>query len=143
MAALDERPRLPRQLLLEREVERLLVAGDVQDVAEALGGDHPDLGAGVGEDDVRGDGRAVQEVVDLRQRDAGLRAQPVHAFDHAARRVVRRRRDLVDGDPPASSSTRIRSVNVPPTSTPMRFIPAPPPSTLLAELCGSPLYFAR
>ena len=45
VAALDERPRLPRQLLLEREVERLLVPGDVQDVAEALGRDHPDLGA--------------------------------------------------------------------------------------------------
>ena len=36
VAALDERPRLPGQLLLEREVERLLVPGDVEDVAEAL-----------------------------------------------------------------------------------------------------------
>ena len=99
VAALDERPRLPRQLLLEREVERLLVPGDVDDVAEAVRRDHPGLRAGMGEHDVGRDGRPVQEVVDVRERDAGLRAQRLDALDDAARRVVRGRRDLVDGDP--------------------------------------------
>ena len=99
VAALDERPRLPRQLLLEREVERLLVPGDVDDVAEAVRRDHPGLRAGMREHDVGRDGRSVQEVVDVRQRDAGLRAQRLDALDDAARGVVRGRRDLVDGDP--------------------------------------------
>ena len=48
VAALDERSRLPGQLLLEREVERLLVTGDVEDVAHALRRDHPDLGSRCG-----------------------------------------------------------------------------------------------
>ena len=86
MPALGERPRLPRELLLEREVEGLLVAGDVEDVAEALGRQHPDLGAAVREDDVRRDGRPVQEVVDLGQRDAGLGAELLDALDDGARR---------------------------------------------------------
>jgi hypothetical protein len=99
VAALDERPRLPGQLLLEREVVRLLVAGDVEDVAHPLRRDQPDLGARVRERDVGGDRRAVQEVVDLAERDAGLGAQIADALDGAARRVVRRGRDLVDRDP--------------------------------------------
>ena len=99
MAALDERARLPRQLLLEREVERLLVPGDVEDVAEAVRRQHPDLGARVREDDVGRDRRPVQQVVDLRERHAGLLAEPADALDDAARRIVRRRRNLVDGDP--------------------------------------------
>ena len=83
----------------------------------------PTSAPAVREDDVRRDGRAVQEVVDLRERDAGLRAE----------RRGRPRRRRAPGRPgvegtlstvirPASSSTRIRSVNVPPTSTPMRFM---------------------
>jgi hypothetical protein len=99
MPPLGERPRLPGELLLEREVEGLLVTGDVDDVAEAFGGQHSDLGAGVGEDDVRGDGRPVQEVVDLGQRDAGLRAELLHALDDGAGQVVRGRGDLVDCNP--------------------------------------------
>ena len=97
--ALDERPRLPGQLLLEREVERLLVAGDVEDVAHPLGGDEPDLGAAVRERDVRRDRRAVEQVVDLGETDACLRAELPDALAGAASRVVRRRRDLVDRDP--------------------------------------------
>ena len=99
VAALDERPRLPRQLLLEREVERLLVPRDVDDVAEAVRRDHPGVRAGMGEHDVGRDGRPVQEVVDVRECDTGLRAQRLHALDDAARRVVRRGGNLVDGDP--------------------------------------------
>ena len=98
MAPLDERTGLPRQVLLDREVERLLVARDVEDVAEALGGDQTDGGALVRQRNVGGDGRAVQEVVDLRQLHAGLLAEAVDALDHAASRIVGRGRDLVDGD---------------------------------------------
>jgi len=99
VAALDERPRLPGQLLLEREVVRLLVPPDVEDVAEAVRRQHPDLCTRVGEDDVRRHGCPVQEVVHLGERDAGLRAEAADAFDHAAGRVIRRRRNLVDRDP--------------------------------------------
>jgi hypothetical protein len=97
--SLDERAHLPRQVLLEGEVERLLVTRDVQDVAEAVGRDHPDLGARVRERDVRGDRRAMEEVVDLRLGDAGLRAEPRDSVDHAASRIVGRRGDLVHRDP--------------------------------------------
>ena len=99
VTALDERPRLPGQFLLKREVVRLLVARDVEDVAEAVRRQHPDLRTRVGEDDVRRHGRPVQEVVHLGERDAGLRAEPADALDHAARGVVRGRRNLVDRDP--------------------------------------------
>ena len=57
-----------------------------------------DLGALVGQRDIGGDGRAVQQVVDLGQLDAGLSAEARDAFDDAASRVVWRRRDLVDSD---------------------------------------------
>ena len=99
VAALDERARLPGQLLLEREVVRLLVPRDVEDVAHPVRRDQPDLRARVREHDVGRDGRAVEEVVDLGERDAGLAAEIVDALDRPARRVVRRGRDLVDGDP--------------------------------------------
>jgi hypothetical protein len=99
VAALDEGPRLPGQLLLEREVERLLVTGDVEDVAHALGRDHPDLGSRVRERDVRRHRRAVQEVVDLGEVDAGLAAQLADAVHDAAGGVVGSGGDLVDGDP--------------------------------------------
>ena len=98
VAALDERARLPREVLLDREVERLLVARDVEDVAEALGGDQADGGALVRQRDVRRDGRAVEQVVDLRQLHAGLRAEAVDALDDAAGGIVGGGRDLVDGD---------------------------------------------
>ena len=98
MAALDQRTRLPRQVLLEREVERLLVARNVENVAEAFGRDHADLGALVGQRDVGSDRGAMQQVVDLGQLHAGLSAEACDAFDHAASRVVWRRRNLIDGD---------------------------------------------
>ena len=98
VSALDERARLPRQVLLDREVERLLVARDVEDVAEALGGDQADGRTLMRERDVGGDGRAVQEVVDLRQLDTGLLAEAIDALDHAACRIVGGGRNLVDGD---------------------------------------------
>src|SRR6185436_18665075 len=99
VAPLDERPRLPRQLLLEREVERLLVPGDMDDVPEAVRRDHPGLRAAVREHDVGRDGRPVQEVVDVPEGHARLRAERLYALDDAAGRIVRGRGDLVDGGP--------------------------------------------
>ena len=74
------------------------MARDVEDVAEALGRDQADGGALVRECDVGRDGRAVQEVVDLRQLHAALLAEAIDALDDAAGRIVGRGRDLVDGD---------------------------------------------
>jgi len=99
VAALDEGARLPGQLLLEREVERLLVPRDVDDVPHPPGRQHPDLGARVGEHDVRRDRRAVQQVVDLAQPDVGLRAESADAVGAAAGGVVGSGRDLVHADP--------------------------------------------
>lgn len=98
VAAPDQRARLPRQLLLQREVVRLLVARDVQDVAEALGRDEAHLGALVLQRDVGRDRGAVEQQVDRLQADARLAAERIHAGHHRARRVVRRGRHLVHGD---------------------------------------------
>ena len=68
---------------------------DVDDVAEALGRQHPDLGALVLEDDVRRDGRAVQEVVDVGEGDPGLLAELPDALDDCPRGVVGGGGDLV------------------------------------------------
>ena len=90
--------RLPRQLLLEREVVRLLVARDVQDVSKTLGRDQADLGALVFERDVGRHGGAVQQQVDRLQAHAGLAAEGVDARHHRPCRIVRRGRHLVDRD---------------------------------------------
>src|SRR5262249_48078683 len=60
---------------------------------------HPDLGARVREHDVRRDGRAVQEVVDVGETEAGLLAERADAVGAAASGVVGGGGDLVDGDP--------------------------------------------
>ena len=70
----------------------------MQQIAEPLGRDHPDLGTGMRQNDVRSHGRAVQQVVDLRQRHASLSAKPADNLHRAARRIIRRRRNLVDRD---------------------------------------------
>ena len=91
-----DRLRLPRQVLPEREVHRLLVARDVQDVAVALGRDHPDLGAVVLDHDVRRDGGAMEDLVELLGLDPGHRAQLADALDGADGGVCGRRGGLVD-----------------------------------------------
>ena len=93
-----QRARLPRQLLLEREVVRLLVARDVQDVAEALGRDQADLGALVFQRDVGRHRGAVQQQVHRLQADAGLAAQRIDPGHHRACGIVGRGRHLVDRD---------------------------------------------
>ena len=69
VAALDERPGLPGNVLHDRVVLRPLVAADVNDVAEALCRQHSGLGAAVLEHRVRGDGRSVEDGVDVGRRD--------------------------------------------------------------------------
>ena len=65
IAATCDRVGLPRQVLPQREVHRLLVARDVQDVAITLGRDHADVGAVVLDHDVGGDSRAVEHLVEI------------------------------------------------------------------------------
>ena len=92
--------RLPRQVLPEREVHRLLVPGDVQDVAIAPGRDHPDLCPGVLDHDVRRDRRAVEDLIELGRRDAGHLAELADALDRSDGGIGGRRRRLVDDHPP-------------------------------------------
>ncbi len=97
MAALDQRPVLPGDVLHDRVVLRPLVAADVQDIAIAAGRDHAGHGAVVLEDGVGGDGGAVEHHVDRLARDVVLVAQRHQPLHDAARGVVGRRRDLVHG----------------------------------------------
>ena len=96
MAALDQRPVLPGDVLHDRVVLRPLVAADMQDVAIAAGRDHAGDGAVVLEDGVGGDGGAVEHHVDGLARDPVLVAKRHQARDHAARRIVRGCGHLVD-----------------------------------------------
>jgi hypothetical protein len=58
---------LPRQILVVGEVERLLVARDVEDVAVALGREQPHAGTGVLDHDVRRDRRSMEDLIELRR----------------------------------------------------------------------------
>ena len=89
----DERLVLPGDLLPDRVVQRPLVAGDVQDVAEPGGGDQAGHGAVPLEQGVGGDRGAVGQEVEMRVPDGGR-----HPVDQSDRVVVRSARDLVDGD---------------------------------------------
>ena len=70
----------------------------MEDVAIALGRDHPDDGARVLDHDVRRDRRAVEDLVERGRVGAGLLRQLLHPLDRPLRRVVRRRRQLVHPD---------------------------------------------
>ena len=105
VAAAHDRVALPRQVLVVREVERLLVPRDVEDVAVALGRDQPDLRAVVLDDDVRRDRRPVEDLVQLRRRRAGAGGQLADPLQRPLGRVLGRGRQLVDEDLAASSST--------------------------------------
>ena len=78
VAAAHDRVALPRQILVVREVERLLVPGDVEDVAVALGRDHPDGGARVLDHDVGRDRRPVEDLV---ERGGALPGGAGHVLD--------------------------------------------------------------
>jgi hypothetical protein len=98
-------------------------AADLERIAEALGGQHADLGALLLEDGVGGDGRAVHEQRAVAQQRGQrqvelLGRQPQHA-QHAFAGIGRHRRRLEDAHR-AGASRSTMSVKVPPTSTPMR-----------------------
>jgi hypothetical protein len=100
VSSLDKGVCLPGQLAMQGEVIGTLVTCDVEDVAEALRRDQAHLGAGMGEDDVRCDGRSVQDAVELSEGYTGALAQISNAGDGPPSRVVRRRGHLFDRDPP-------------------------------------------
>ena len=126
VAALDQRLRLPRHVELQREIVRPLVTGHVQDVAEAAGGDHADFGALALDHHIRGDRRAVEHEVHVARRHACDLADLEHAAHHASLWSAGVLGHFVHDDLlPAvrcRSCSRTMSVNVPPTSTPTRFM---------------------
>ena len=65
------------------ERARRLGAGQVEDLAEALGRDQADARALRLEHGVRRDGRAVEDVLQLADADAGLVADPADAGEDA------------------------------------------------------------
>ena len=101
----DDRVPLPGQILVVREVERLLVPRDVEDVAVALGRDQADGRAVVLDHDVRRDRRPVEDLVERRRRLTRLLDQLSDSLQRPEGRVLRRRRELVDEDPPRASSS--------------------------------------
>jgi len=83
--AFDQRRRLlPGEVVEARRAQ----GADFQDVAEALGGDQPDLGALVLDDGVRGDRGAVADSLDLSAGEAGFPERLVKPIDQRARVVV-------------------------------------------------------
>ena len=72
-------------------------APDLEDVAEAGGGDEAGPDAPLLEDRVRGDGRAVNDLLDLVAGNPDPRQRDLEALGDAAAVVVRGRRDL-DGE---------------------------------------------
>ena len=100
VASPNDRVALPGEILVVREVERLLVARDVEDVSVALRRDHPDRRPGVLDHDVRRDRRPVEHLVELRRVDARLRGQLADAPDRPERRILRCGRELVHPDHP-------------------------------------------
>ena len=124
VAAARERERLPGQVLVVREVERLLVARDVEDVAVALGRDHARRGRRCARSRCwwrswcRGrPGRGPPGVTPDLRRSA--RWMPSTVPIEGSSGVVG---SLWISILPLSSSTKMRSVKVPPTSTPRRLI---------------------
>jgi hypothetical protein len=98
VCALDERARLPRDVLHHRVRLRALVAADVHDVAHALGRHHPGARSAVLEDRVGGDGRAMQHAVDRVGIDPAALAQLDDAGHQSPARIVGRRTHLVHDD---------------------------------------------
>ena len=98
VAAPHDRVPLPRQVLVVREVQRLLVPCDVEDVAVALRRDQPDRRTAVLDHDVRRDRGPVEDLVERGRRLARLLRELADPLDRALRGIVGRRRQLVDED---------------------------------------------
>ena len=95
VAARDQRRLAPREVLVDRERLRPPVAPDVDDVPEPAGRDHPGRRAVALEDDVRRDGRPVQQLPDVGGDHAAELAELAQADHRRLRRVARGARDLV------------------------------------------------
>ena len=106
--ALDEGPRLPRHVEVEREVVRALVAGDVEDVPEVPGGEHPHLRAGVLDGDVGRDGGAVDHEVDVLAGDPRDLAELEEALQHPDGLVLGGALDLVHEHPALGLEHEVR-----------------------------------
>ena len=98
VAPLDQRPLLPGDLEMQREIIRPLVPADVQDVAEVSRRQHPDFGAVVLDRDVGGDRRPVHDQRHVIGTNAGNLAQLAQPLEHALGLVMRGAGDLVDED---------------------------------------------
>ena len=98
MAPLHQRPVLPRQFLHDRIVLNPLMPRDMDNVAEAFVGEHAGARAFVLQHRIGRGGGAVQHIIDLGQRDAVVAADFGDAGNDAARRIVGRGGNLVDGD---------------------------------------------
>ena len=93
--ALDQRRRLgPADVVHARHAQR----ADLEHVAEAPRGDQPGSGALVLEDRVRGDGRAVAQLLDRLRREPHLAQHFRQAFDDRLRVVLDARGDLLGVD---------------------------------------------
>src|SRR5699024_6044000 len=68
----------------------------MKDVAEALSGDQPDLGARMGQDGIRCHRCSMHQLVYFTKMRSRLLAQRPQPQQNAARRVVRGGRDLLD-----------------------------------------------
>ena len=128
-----QRERRHRQRLVvddpAAEAARHEAARDLQHLPVALGRHEADACAGAGQHGVGGDRRAVHHVLDLFRRDA--RAACRRARCRAARRPTGRAAcsdTLAFQVWPVFSFTSSRSVKVPPTSTPNRYVMQSPVS---------------
>ena len=84
--------------IVQRHVDRLDAAPDLDAVAEALGGDHAGLGAAAGEQDVGGERGAVHQDFDLAEEFLDVEfveaRRLLHRIHQADRWIARRRRSL-------------------------------------------------
>ena len=78
------------------------LVGDLEDVAEALGGDQRRAGALALDDGVGGKRRAVEEDVDLAKAEASLAQDPRRAFDDRSLGSLRRGENLGGEELPRS-----------------------------------------
>ena len=90
VAGNERRGLLPGEVVEARHAQ----AADLEDVAEALGGEEARAGALPLQDRVGGDRGAVDDLADHRRVEPLLREEPADALHDATAQVVRRRRDL-------------------------------------------------
>ena len=98
VAPFDQRPLLPRNFEMQREIVRPFVPADMEDVAEVARRQHADFGAVMLYGDVGGDRGAVNDQRNFVGTNAGDVAQLAQPLEHAFGLIVRRAGDLVHED---------------------------------------------